>query len=111
MRIIKLMIICAIFLILFFFLMIRRPPRSTLFPYTTLFRSCCGSRDPGVEPMTAVVVTYFFNNQHNIKHILNGRGSGGRSPPEAGDFFYKFGSHLSHFKCTKKFMGRTSQPP
>src|SRR5256885_7195308 len=26
-------------LIIFFFLMIRRPPRSTLFPYTTLFRS------------------------------------------------------------------------
>src|SRR5687767_8740105 len=26
-------------LILFFFLLIRRPPRSTLFPYTTLFRS------------------------------------------------------------------------
>src|SRR5260370_20138404 len=28
---------------LFFFLMIRRPPRSTLFPYTTLFRSPVGS--------------------------------------------------------------------
>src|SRR5260221_11554117 len=28
---------CSIYL--FFFLMIRRPPRSTLFPYTTLFRS------------------------------------------------------------------------
>src|SRR5258707_9018077 len=27
------------FITLFFFLMIRRPPRSTLFPYTTLFRS------------------------------------------------------------------------
>src|SRR6266496_4924051 len=27
------------FLCFFFFLMIRRPPRSTLFPYTTLFRS------------------------------------------------------------------------
>src|SRR5258708_6214119 len=27
------------FFVLFFFLMIRRPPRSTLFPYTTLFRS------------------------------------------------------------------------
>src|SRR2546430_8777958 len=26
----------------FFFLMIRRPPRSTLFPYTTLFRSAIG---------------------------------------------------------------------
>src|SRR3712207_8586422 len=30
----------------FFFLMIRRPPRSTLFPYTTLFRSRVG-RDIG----------------------------------------------------------------
>src|ERR1022692_3242485 len=28
---------------IFFFLMIRRPPRSTLFPYTTLFRSRAGS--------------------------------------------------------------------
>src|SRR5690349_24548824 len=28
-----------VFVIFFFFLMIRRPPRSTLFPYTTLFRS------------------------------------------------------------------------
>src|SRR2546430_13284366 len=27
------------FVFIFFFLMIRRPPRSTLFPYTTLFRS------------------------------------------------------------------------
>src|SRR5256885_2750538 len=31
----------------FFFLMIRRPPRSTLFPYTTLFRS-----DPSTEDLT-----------------------------------------------------------
>src|ERR1039458_10814410 len=30
--------ICSV-LCFFFFLMIRRPPRSTLFPYTTLFRS------------------------------------------------------------------------
>src|SRR3712207_7769667 len=28
----------------FFFLMIRRPPRSTLFPYTTLFRSARSTR-------------------------------------------------------------------
>src|SRR5438034_3238424 len=33
----------------FFFLMIRRPPRSTLFPYTTLFRST-RSRSSRVEP-------------------------------------------------------------
>src|SRR3712207_8833339 len=31
--------------IIFFFLMIRRPPRSTLFPYTTLFRSPVAYRD------------------------------------------------------------------
>src|SRR3712207_8860310 len=29
-------------MLIFFFLMIRRPPRSTLFPYTTLFRSVVG---------------------------------------------------------------------
>src|SRR6476661_10386785 len=30
---------CSFSVFFFFFLMIRRPPRSTLFPYTTLFRS------------------------------------------------------------------------
>src|SRR3712207_7449900 len=37
----------------FFFLMIRRPPRSTLFPYTTLFRSQALDRHhdaPGRQP-------------------------------------------------------------
>src|SRR6266540_6160930 len=36
----------------FFFLMIRRPPRSTLFPYTTLFRSpsCRGAGCHGGSP-------------------------------------------------------------
>src|SRR5258708_11675874 len=36
------MLVCSpprLLLLSFFFLMIRRPPRSTLFPYTTLFRS------------------------------------------------------------------------
>src|SRR5260370_38973921 len=33
--------------LLFFFLMIRRPPRSTLFPYTTLFRSVPVERGMG----------------------------------------------------------------
>src|SRR3712207_8419177 len=34
-----------------FFLMIRRPPRSTLFPYTTLFRSCRSARTPRLGGM------------------------------------------------------------
>src|SRR2546427_7386562 len=33
----------------FFFLMIRRPPRSTLFPYTTLFRSPLLRKNPAVS--------------------------------------------------------------
>src|SRR3712207_8999589 len=35
----------TIVVVMLFFLMIRRPPRSTLFPYTTLFRSL-GEREP-----------------------------------------------------------------
>src|ERR1017187_10713988 len=34
----------------FFFLMIRRPPRSTLFPYTTLFRSLISMRQQFASP-------------------------------------------------------------
>src|SRR2546422_7365907 len=39
-------------LLFFFFLMIRRPPRSTLFPYTTLFRSilACRARPARLNP-------------------------------------------------------------
>src|SRR3989449_10074436 len=35
----------------FFFLMIRRPPRSTLFPYTTLFRSRAEPVHPAASPL------------------------------------------------------------
>src|SRR5437588_6962409 len=35
-----------LFYYVLFFLMIRRPPRSTLFPYTTLFRSALPARAP-----------------------------------------------------------------
>src|SRR5690606_40679170 len=37
----------AILSLLFFFLMLRRPPSSTLFPYTTLFRSDLDANKPG----------------------------------------------------------------
>src|SRR3712207_9363472 len=39
----------------FFFLMIRRPPRSTLFPYTTLFRSEIDGRDVHGLPQLRLV--------------------------------------------------------
>src|SRR2546429_5655408 len=42
---------CSIF---FFFLMIRRPPRSTLFPYTTLFRSIGQTLDGRALPTSSL---------------------------------------------------------
>src|SRR5258705_11522159 len=42
--------ISSSWLLYFFFLMIRRPPRSTLFPYTTLFRSVEDGLDAERDP-------------------------------------------------------------
>src|SRR5258707_7366811 len=61
-------------LFLFFFLMIRRPPRSTLFPYTTLFRSdvigddaiAHGARDLDVFRRAADHGTRFLANRHRF---------------------------------------------
>src|SRR5256885_11680900 len=57
--------------ILFFFLMIRRPPRSTLFPYTTLFRSV----DDGLIPaLGAGLVALFGVVLHELGAQLLDRG-------------------------------------
>ena len=53
----------------FFFLMIRRPPRSTLFPYTTLFRSTIGTQElnpdgSSVTSMTCSAVGQCTVNRH-----------------------------------------------
>src|SRR5215510_3086493 len=52
---------CCVAILIFFFLMILRPPRSTLFPYTTLFRSPYATRVLAIEirlalggPLTAL---------------------------------------------------------
>src|SRR2546425_5896951 len=49
--------------LLFFFLMIRRPPRSTLFPYTTLFRSITHDDHAGHGLCSAVIT----GSQHRTK--------------------------------------------
>src|SRR5688572_31662435 len=54
---------------LFFFLMIRRPPRSTLFPYTTLFRSEAINRHRTVrQPQAALaaVTESRARNDHDV---------------------------------------------
>src|SRR5207247_8635215 len=53
----------------FFFLSIRRPPRSTLFPYTTLFRSGQDEGRPGREqqpPFPEPGQHIDLGNQHNL---------------------------------------------
>src|SRR2546425_8948949 len=52
---------------LFFFLMIRRPPRSTLFPYTTLFRSWLAARYQVERELAhGRMATVFL--AHDLKH-------------------------------------------
>src|SRR5260370_38031242 len=58
----------------FFFLMIRRPPRSTLFPYTTLFRSAdassAGMVDAGFENQKELTKMQ-LDNQKEIAEMQN----------------------------------------
>src|SRR5690348_18089511 len=54
----------------FFFLMIRRPPRSTLFPYTTLFRSLMrekGSRPAAILGAYERPMIYSFQSLRNCE--------------------------------------------
>src|SRR2546422_11444730 len=60
--------------------MIRRPPRSTLFPYTTLFRSTAPSANPsGLEPPTtaSAVLAYF---RDAIDLVVDGGATAGGEP-------------------------------
>src|SRR3970282_2355556 len=50
-----------------FFLMIRRPPRSTLFPYTTLFRSVT-QRRPGSTLSEPYFLTSVFSKARSEEH-------------------------------------------
>src|SRR3712207_9438318 len=69
---------------LFFFLMIRRPPRSTLFPYTTLFRSDVGHHCAGVagqiaDDLSEEGVEFGFvdglRSRHHGSPVINARRS------------------------------------
>src|SRR2546425_4515935 len=66
--------------IFFFFLMIRRPPRSTLFPYTTLFRSLL-RRDLG-DAHRSGGEHRRLRAEHERQPAVLGRG--GREPHAAG---------------------------
>src|SRR3712207_7518485 len=56
---------------LFFFLMIRRPPRSTLFPYTTLFRSLMAKTARKVYGIELVEEAVLAANQNAVLNELD----------------------------------------
>src|SRR5256885_10215887 len=65
---------------IFFFLMIRRPPRSTLFPYTTLFRSLERCQMDNVRntvfrhcPLEGVVVSDVARNEVDLLQSFFGQ--------------------------------------
>src|SRR5256885_13187381 len=55
---------------LFFFLMIRRPPRSTLFPYTTLFRSFVPDLCQSIADLD--VLADLVRRRNNKLRVING---------------------------------------
>src|SRR2546421_12805173 len=58
------------FFCIFFFLMIRRPPRSTLFPYTTLFRSLADRKQPSRDQKLRHIEDelYFVLDERSEEH-------------------------------------------
>src|SRR3712207_7999332 len=67
---------------IFFFLMIRRPPRSTLFPYTTLFRSP-GRGIPalGQSPSSRRTPFVIIRACRALRHSRHSAGHPGRALP------------------------------
>src|SRR5256886_14346773 len=53
----------------FFFLMIRRPPRSTLFPYTTLFRSVQAG-DAVVDPLGVALAAAVAEHRDEVRDAV-----------------------------------------
>src|SRR3712207_8739999 len=73
---------------MFFFLMIRRPPRSTLFPYTTLFRSAVARRGGHTSTIQEMMMFYLINDMivpgSTYWNIVFGKESGDALKDEEG---------------------------
>src|SRR3712207_8749090 len=70
---------------MFFFLMIRRPPRSTLFPYTTLFRSRARHQGPAHRPPDAAQpVRLDSARSSHGEHPADGREGAAEAAPHLG---------------------------
>src|SRR5260370_18226927 len=71
--------------------MIRRPPRSTLFPYTTLFRSVGGLASIGLLPLLGQPI----NVSGAIRRIVSATERDDRTPPRSEEHTSELQSHLN----------------
>src|SRR3712207_7133757 len=88
--------------------MIRRPPRSTLFPYTTLFRSNMGIQDPKVLTATSdqkaeagiVTTTLGFAQGFNEDLLI------GMARAANGNFYFRSEEHTSELQSRQYLVCR-----
>src|SRR5688572_31633326 len=76
--------------------MLRRPPRSTLFPYTTLFRSVSLSRSAGASVLSRPLVRGAVSSRRSV-----GRGSSAIEGVRGGDRGVVAAPHLRHSRDRK----------
>src|SRR2546429_6788838 len=85
----------------FFFLMIRRPPRSTLFPYTTLFRSQVGTMILTIAPYQlhgAVMLLRARSGQLDRRGVLMDLAQIHRIGPDRGQHHTRSEEHTSELQ-------------
>src|SRR5256886_412997 len=88
---------------MFFFLMIRRPPRSTLFPYTTLFRSDALDfwLDMGVDGVRLDAVPYLYERE----------GTSCENLPETHEYLRELRRHVDGRFPGRVLLGEANQWP
>src|SRR5258708_31974169 len=100
---------------LFFFLMIRRPPRSTLFPYTTLFRSTYSSGS-GTATLTFAYTTAGGENSADLDYTATNSlvlaGGTIKDPNTTNpNPTYQIISYADFFLKQKTILGHTKNTP
>src|SRR3712207_7026692 len=88
---------------MFFFLMIRRPPRSTLFPYTTLFRSAAFA--PGAGGTRISLGYEFFTDRRTADRGIPSFGS----RPLGTDVTTFFGDPAASYSDVRRSEEHTSE--